>query len=153
MRVQQLTLNGQTVAIDPQPGETLLMFLRNAAGLRATRQGCGTGHCGACTVLVDGLAAQSCQLALGGVAGATVETLESVRDTPTGRRIVAALTRHRAAQCGYCLPGIVMAAQAVLAGTGGAVDPIDILRRNICRCGAHPRILAALRDLTGGQQP
>jgi aerobic-type carbon monoxide dehydrogenase small subunit (CoxS/CutS family) len=151
MSTLSLTINGQALPVEPAPGETLLSHLRSGLGLRATRQGCGTGHCGACTVILDGQAVQSCQLRLSGLSGVVVETLEAVRETDMGGRIVAALIRHQAAQCGYCLPGIVMSAHAALARSaeGAAPDPAAYLSRNICRCGAHPRILAALRDLAG----
>lgn len=150
-----LKVNGQTVTLDPERGETLLTCLRNRCGMTATRQGCSSGHCGACTVIMDGNAVQACQVFLTGQSDASIETLEAVRETALGGRIAAALIDRQAAQCGYCLSGIVMSAYAALsrAAPDAVPDPVAYLGRNLCRCGAHPRILAALRGLATEAQP
>lgn len=141
-----LVVNENEFCVDPKAHSSLLGFLRNELRLTGTKQGCSMGNCGACSVLIDGVAVQSCQIGLVAAAGTQVKTVESIVQTRLGSKIANTLTHHDAAQCGYCLPGIVVAAY------GGFLDvekpnPVDILQRNICRCGTQFRILAALRDV------
>lgn len=141
-----VSVNGSPVSMTP--GQTLLHALREELGLMGTRFGCGQEGCGACTVVIDGTARQSCTLAVDEIAGASVETVESLGPPeapshPLGRAIIA----EQAAQCGYCLPGILMSAKALL---DREPDPSDAeiraaLDDNLCRCGAHLRILRAIR--------
>lgn len=136
-------LNGVARSIDADPDMPLLYALRDVLGLRATRFGCGEATCGACTVLVDGRPVMSCDLPLGEVDGKRIETAEGL-DGP----LVEAFLGHQAGQCGYCLPGILMAAKALLAD-----EPRPDRRRiaealddHLCRCGTHSRILDAIED-------
>jgi aerobic-type carbon monoxide dehydrogenase small subunit (CoxS/CutS family) len=140
----RIMVNGQHREAHSRPGLTLLRFLRGELGLTGTRQGCESGNCGACTVLLDGVAVQSCQLTLAAAEGAEVQTIEALRATPDGGEVAKALTRTRAAQCGYCLPGIVASAVASLRADGAQADLRAALERNICRCGTQHRILSAL---------
>lgn len=137
-----LMVNGKAREVTA-PGEMPLLYvLREELGLKATRFGCGQGGCGACMVLVDGEAVTSCDLPLSAVEGKAVETAEGLGDHP----LVQAATELQAAQCGYCLPGILMAAKALL-DTEPHPDRARIaaaLDGNLCRCGAHPRILRAI---------
>jgi nicotinate dehydrogenase subunit A len=141
------TLNGRPVSVRADPTVPLLHVLREDLGLKATRFGCGQATCGACTVIVDGRAVMSCDLPLSAVAGAAVETAESL-DTAPPHPLIDAFLDHQAGQCGYCLPGILMAAKALLdaepapdrARIAQALDP------NLCRCGTHVRILDAVED-------
>jgi aerobic-type carbon monoxide dehydrogenase small subunit (CoxS/CutS family) len=96
-------------------------------------------------VLLDGAAVQACQFTVSALDGAEVETIEALREAPDGNRVVGALTRAQAAQCGYCLPGIVVSAVGALRAEA---DPRGALGRNICRCGTHHRILAGLDALS-----
>ena len=152
----ELLVNDAGHAFD-LPGDTpLLYILRNDLALNGPKFGCGLGECGACTVLVDGMAARSCVLPLAGVAGRSVTTLEGLGG-PEGRHPVQqAFVAEQAAQCGYCLNGMIMATAALLARMP---DPDDdairqALRHNLCRCGTHIEILRAVRlaaDLCAGR--
>ncbi len=142
-----LTVNGRPVRIAGDPDRPLLDVLREDLGLKATRFGCGQGTCGACTVVVDGEAGLSCDLPLGELEGARIETAEGLLSDPPHPLLDAFLARQ-AGQCGYCLPGILMAAKALLE-TEPAADRrriAEALDANLCRCGAHHRILDAVEQ-------
>lgn len=137
-------VNGARHRVDADPATPLLHVLRETLKLKATRFGCGEGTCGACTVIVDGKAVMSCDLPISEAEDARIETAEGLADTP----LLAAFLDHQAGQCGYCLPGILMAARALLADDP-APDRARIasaLDGNLCRCGAHNRILDAIED-------
>lgn len=137
-------LNGETVAVDAPRDMPLLYALRGPLGHRGTRFGCGTGQCGACTVTVDGVPETSCNLSLSAVEGRAIGTVEAVLAAP--HPLVAAMVRHQAGQCGYCLPGILTRAACLIDG-GRTVDDIRAaLDENLCRCGAHARIMAAIGE-------
>lgn len=139
-RAIRLSVNGVAREAVPREGLSLLLYLRNQLGLSGVKQGCSGGGCGACTVLVDGTPQQSCLMPLAGAEGADVQTAEALAKTERGATVTRALSDEGAAQCGYCLPGIVAAAM----GTG----PIqEALSRNICRCGTQHRILKALNKV------
>jgi nicotinate dehydrogenase subunit A len=141
-----LVVNGAPVRLDLPEGVPLLVVLRNDLGLTGARFGCGEGLCGACTVLVDGAARQACQVQLGQVAGSAVETVEALLGDPL-HPLVEELLAGNAGQCGYCLSGIVMAAKALL-DRAEAAPPREAIAAaldgNLCRCGAHGRILDAI---------
>lgn len=145
MNGTMLSVNGQPRETQADPATPLIYILRNEFGLKATRFGCGGEGCGCCTVLVDGETAYSCTKPLLEVAGREVTTAEA-----TNNRHVAAvqdsLVAERAGQCGYCLSGIVMTAAALLMHDPhpGRDRIAQTLARNLCRCGAHPRILRAV---------
>jgi len=143
-----LTVNGEPCRLDVDPETPLLYVLRNDLGLVGTRFGCGTGACGACTVIVGTRAVRSCAVAVGTVT-APVTTVESLAgEHPVQRALVA----EQAGQCGFCLSGIVMSAKALLDATPRPSDAQikDALDGNICRCGSQPRILKAVRRAAGG---
>ncbi|SLN65385.1 (2Fe-2S)-binding protein [Roseisalinus antarcticus] len=143
-----LTVNGTVVALTAEADTPLLYVLRDHLGLQATRVGCGEETCGACTVIVNGTARFSCTLPLSEVEGAAVETAEGLVSDGAPHPLAAAFQAHQAAQCGYCLPGILMRAKAHL-DAGGAADRASLaaaIDPNLCRCGTHLRILAALQD-------
>lgn len=139
-------LNGEPCAISVDPETPLLYVLRRDLGMSATRFGCGDGLCGACTVIVDGRALPSCDTPVGAVAGKAVETAEGMAQGDTAHPIVTALIEEQAGQCGYCLPGIVMSAKALLHETPQPTRTqiAAALDGNLCRCGAHLRILRAI---------
>jgi aerobic-type carbon monoxide dehydrogenase small subunit (CoxS/CutS family) len=138
-----LTVNGTRHHVRVDPEVPLLYVLRNELGLVGTRFGCGTGACGACTVIVGARAVTSCDLPVGAVTS-PVTTVEAVGGAHPVQR---AMIREQAGQCGYCLTGIVMSAKALLDATARPTE--DQIRaaldRNLCRCGSHQRILRAIR--------
>lgn len=146
-RSVRLTLNGQPVEVNADPDTPLLYVLRGALDAKTARFGCGVGLCGACTVIVDGRARCSCDMPLAEAEGATVETAEGLATDPP-HPLLAAMIDRQAAQCGYCLPGIVMAAKALLdhEPRPSRQRIAEILAGNLCRCGAHVRILDAVED-------
>ncbi|WP_428248178.1 (2Fe-2S)-binding protein [Ferrovibrio sp.] len=128
-------------------GVTLLEALRNHLGLTAARFGCGLEQCGACMVLVDDVPRHACQLDAADMAGRTIRTPEALHDDALGRALIEAFLEHQAAQCGYCLSGILITAYAWLRGLDHLPSRTEIaaqLDHHLCRCGAHPRILAAV---------
>lgn len=144
-RTVHLTLNGRPVAVEADPDTPLLYALRHPLDARTARFGCGVGLCGACTVIVDGTARFSCDMPVSEAEGRRVETAESLATDPP-HPLLAAVVDRQAGQCGYCLPGIVMAAKALLdRETRPSRQRIaESLAGNLCRCGAHVRILDAV---------
>ena len=146
-----LKVNGAEHALQADPATPLVYVLRNDLKLKGTRFGCGTGHCGSCTVLMDGNAVQSCDTPLWAAAGREITTIEGLGgDKP--HPLIAAFVEEQALQCGYCINVIVMAAAALLKKN---LDPDDAqitaaLDRHLCRCGTHVRILRAIRRAARG---
>lgn len=141
-----LTVNGQAQTI-PGHHATLLQCLRNDLALNSPKYGCGLGECGACTVLVDGIAARACVIPARGVAGRDITTLEGLQ-TPAGLHPVQqAFLDTQAAQCGYCLNGMVMMTVSLLRHTPAPTEAQirQQLSHNLCRCGTHLEILQAVR--------
>lgn len=141
----EINVNGAVREVDVDPATPLLYVLRGDLGLCAAKFGCGLEQCGACTVIVGGEASQSCSLPVSRLEGRDVVTLEGLVED--GHPLVDAFIDEQAAQCGYCVPGIVMAAAALLAWNE---EPSDAeIRRalsdQLCRCGAQPRMLRAVR--------
>jgi nicotinate dehydrogenase subunit A len=141
-----LHVNGVERRVDAPPDEPLLYVLRDWLGLTGAKYGCGEGHCGACTVLVDGEAVRSCQTRAGYVGTRRIRTIESLADGDRLHPVQQAFLHEEALQCGYCTPGMILAAVALL-GTNASPSKPDIaraLQRNVCRCGTYPRIIAAV---------
>lgn len=143
---QALTVNGQSHAVHADADTPLLYVLRNHLGLKGTRFGCGLSLCGACFVLVDGKPTYSCQTPLWAVAEKAVQTVEGLNDGDRPHPVVRALIAGQAAQCGYCMSGIVIAAAALLADNP---DPTEeqvrtALDPTLCRCGSHNRVVRAI---------
>jgi isoquinoline 1-oxidoreductase alpha subunit len=143
--VTRFTVNGQPIHYRLDPETPLLWALRDASNLTGTKFGCGTGHCGACTVHVDGLAVRSCQVRIADLEGSLVTTIEGLsRDR--SHPIQQAWIADSVSQCGYCQPGMIMAAAALIERTASPSDEqIDSAITNICRCGTYPRIREAIR--------
>jgi nicotinate dehydrogenase subunit A len=138
----RLLVNGAEVTVECDRDTPLLFALRNHLGLKGTRFGCGLGLCGSCNVLVDGRPMHSCDTPLWSVEGREIVTIEGLHDTPLQR----ALIDEQAAQCGYCVSGVVMTATALLAGNSSP-DEAEVraaLDDNLCRCGAHNRMVRAV---------
>lgn len=143
MRVQFI-VNGQPVQLDVDPATPLAIILRNELGLRGTRVGCAQGNCGACTVVVEGRAVQSCSIAVDMVQGQEVVTMDALAKGDPPHPLVDAILTHDAGQCGFCLAGIVMSVYPLYGHAHTQQDVQAALARNLCRCGAHARIMKAL---------
>jgi nicotinate dehydrogenase subunit A len=145
--ILRLTVNGKVHDLR-LPGTTpLLSVLRNDLGLNGPKFGCGIGECGSCTVIVDGVAARACVLNIGDVEGHDVVTLEGLGTAQAPHPVQTAFIATAGGQCGYCLNGMIMASAALLdANPAPSETEIrEALRHNLCRCGAHVEILAAVR--------
>jgi len=142
-----LKVNGREVALSVPEAASLLHVLRNDLALNGPKYGCGLGQCGACTVWVDGVAARACVIPAHGVAGRAVTTLEGLGSRDRWHPVQKAFEDAQAAQCGYCLNGMVMQAASLLARDPHPGDERirDELSGNLCRCGTHVEILAAVQ--------
>jgi nicotinate dehydrogenase subunit A len=142
-----LEVNGKTHQIEADPATPLLYVLRDELQLNAAKFGCGLGQCGSCMVMVDGEAVMSCVTPVLALAGRKVTTLEGLGTLAAPAPIQTAFIEMQAAQCGYCISGMIMSAQALLQKNPEPSDREirDALRTNLCRCGTHMRILAAIR--------
>jgi nicotinate dehydrogenase subunit A len=142
-----LNINGQTRQVDADPATPLLYVLRDDLGLHGAKFGCGLGQCGACTVMIDGEAAFSCLTPVGLLNGRKVRTVEGLGSAQQPGVVQRAFIEEQAAQCGYCIAGMIMRAQALLEHTPSPTEA-EIRRHmavNLCRCGTHMRILRAVR--------
>jgi isoquinoline 1-oxidoreductase alpha subunit len=154
--MSSFTVNGQPVHYRMDPATPLLWALRDAQNLTGTKFGCGTGHCGACMVHVDGNAVRSCRVPISALEGSFVTTIEGLsrdRSHPVQQAFIADMV----VQCGYCIPGVIMAAAALIDRNDSPTDEqIDAAITNICRCGIYPRlrdsIRRAIRIKTGREQ-
>jgi aerobic-type carbon monoxide dehydrogenase small subunit (CoxS/CutS family) len=143
----ELTINGQKRPVDAAPSETLLSVLRDRLDLTGAKYGCGEGQCGACTVLLGAQAVRSCQVPVSSVKDKPVTTIEGFAKGGQLHRLQQAFLDEGAFQCGFCTPGMILAAAALLAKVPHPNDA-EIRREmngNICRCGTYPRIIAAIR--------
>ena len=146
-----LVVNGTPRTLAVPPEATLLHVLRNDCALAGPKYGCGLGQCGACTVLVDGVAARACVIPAAGVAGRAVTTLEGLGDAQAPHPVQQAFIDEQAAQCGYCLNGMIMMTVALLAEVPQPTEAQvrAALSGNLCRCGTHVEIVrAAMRAAT-----
>lgn len=139
-------LNGKKTQLLADPADTLLWVLRNQLNLTGTKYGCGTGFCGACTVIIDNEAVRSCSLPVGEVAGKKVLTIEGLSKNGKLHPVQKAFADNDALQCGYCTPGMIMNAIALLTRNPNPTryDIINGMEDNLCRCGAHLRIIKAV---------
>jgi nicotinate dehydrogenase subunit A len=141
-----LTVNGGAHTVQCDPETPLLYILRNDLSLKGARYGCGQGQCGACTVLVDGKAVQSCNVPVSDFAGKAITTIEGLGTAETPHPLQQAFIDEQAAQCGYCVTGIVISAKALLDSNPRPTraEIATALRDNLCRCGTHARIIRAV---------
>jgi len=142
-----LNINGREVSVDAAPDRMLLYVLRDDLDLTGAKYGCGEGQCGACSVLVDGSAVRSCVLPVKSVAGKKITTIEGLEKDGKLHPVQQAFLDKEAFQCGYCTPGMVMAAVGLLTKNPKPTEA-EVKRSmngNICRCGTYPRIVAAVR--------
>jgi aerobic-type carbon monoxide dehydrogenase small subunit (CoxS/CutS family) len=145
--IQSLNVNGTRHPIDAAPETSLLSVLRDDLGLTGSKYGCGEGQCGACTVLIAGQPTRSCITPVSQVADKPIRTIESLEREGRLHPLQEAFLEEDALQCGYCTPGMIMSGVGLLERNASPSDA-EILRHmegNLCRCGAYPRILAAIR--------
>lgn len=149
-----LTVNGIRRQIDLPPDTPLLWVLRDYLGLTGTKYGCGISACGACTVHADGEAIRACVTAVSAVAGKHIVTIEAIDQDETGRKVQEAWLNVNVPQCGYCQPGQIMSATALLKQNPSPNDAdIDqAMKGNLCRCGTYPRIRAAIKQLAEAEE-
>jgi aerobic-type carbon monoxide dehydrogenase small subunit (CoxS/CutS family) len=149
MRPVSFTLNGKPVRLTVDETRPLLWVLRDDLGLTGTKFGCGEAVCGACTVVVNNEAVRSCTTAIGDVQGKKIVTIEGLAGDKALHPIQQAFVKHDAFQCGYCTPGMVMGAYALLLKNPKAsrADIVKDLDSHLCRCGAHGRILQAVESV------
>ncbi len=150
-------LNNKETELVTDPNRILLWVLRDHFGLTGTKYGCGIGFCGTCTVLIDNEAVRSCTVAVADVAGKSVITIEGLAEDGKLHPLQQAFADHDALQCGYCTPGMILTAVALLNNNHSPTrqEIIEGLEDNLCRCGAHMRIIDAVEDaskvMTGGK--
>ncbi len=157
-RVTELNVNGRDVAVDADGERSLLSVLRDDLDLTGSKYGCGEGQCGACTVLLDGVATRSCITSVGGVGRRKVATIESLDQGGKLHPLQEAFLNAGAMQCAYCTSGMIMSAYALLQKktNPSEAEIIRSMNGNICRCGTYQRILTAIKDgakaLQGGMK-
>ena len=142
-----ITVNDATHEEEVEPRTLLVYFLRERLGLIGTKVGCDTSSCGACTVLMDGQAVRSCSVPTGKASGRRITTLEGLGSTDKPHPIQKAFIEEQAAQCGYCINGMIMTSKALLERSPNPSDREirKALAENLCRCGTHQRIVAAVK--------
>jgi nicotinate dehydrogenase subunit A len=147
----RLTVNGRIHDVDAAPDTALLYVLRNDLALNGPKYGCGLGECGTCTVLIDGTAARSCVIPIEGCEGREITTLEGLGSREHPDPVQQAFIHEQAAQCGYCLNGMIMTTKALLARNPhpSEQEAMEALRYNLCRCGAHVEIIRAVMRAAG----
>jgi nicotinate dehydrogenase subunit A len=147
----RLTVNGRVHDVDAAPDTVLLYVLRNDLELNGPKYGCGLGECGACAVLIDGVAARSCVIPIDCCVGRDILTLEGLGSRERPDPVQAAFIQEQAAQCGYCLNGMIMSTKALLMRSPqpSESEVLEALRYNLCRCGAHIEIMRAAMRAAG----
>ena len=147
----RLTVNGRMHDVVAAPDTPLLYVLRNDLELNGPKYGCGLGECGTCTVLIDGMAARSCVIPIEGCVGRGITTLEGLGTRAAPDPVQAAFIEEQAAQCGYCLNGMIMTIKALLNANPhpSEAEVLEALRYNLCRCGAHVEIVRAAMRAAG----
>jgi aerobic-type carbon monoxide dehydrogenase small subunit (CoxS/CutS family) len=148
-----LTVNGTSRTVEVASDAKLLWFLRDTLGLVGAKYGCGEGQCGACTVLIDGQPVRSCTTRVALMGGRRIETIESLATGDKLHPVQQAFLDHEALQCGYCTPGMVMAAVGLLRANPSPSDAeiVKAMDHNVCRCGTYPRVVTAVRQAAGSK--
>jgi aerobic-type carbon monoxide dehydrogenase small subunit (CoxS/CutS family) len=143
-----VVVNGKQYQVEASPDQPLLWVLRDHLQLTGTKYGCGEGQCGACTVLLEGKAVRSCLTPLSAAAGKKIITIEGIEQNSTLHPVQEAFLREEAFQCAYCTSGMILSAVALLANnkSPSEAEIAHAMNGNICRCGTHPRIVAAVQQ-------
>ena len=151
MKKIKLVVNGRSYTREVAEHHTLLRFLREDLGLTGTKEGCGMGECGACTIIMNGRAVNSCMVLAVEAEGATIETVEGEAPNTGLSDIQAAFERNHAVQCGFCTPGMVMSVKELVRENPKPTDEEikEAIEGNFCRCTGYTQIIEAVRDLTG----
>jgi nicotinate dehydrogenase subunit A len=151
MAIYRLQINGVARSVESADPEKPLLYVLRGLGLTATKFGCGLGQCGACTVVIDGRAERSCQRTIAASEGTTVITLEGLGSVAAPHPLQAAFIAEQVPQCGYCTPGIIMTAAALLARNRrpSEAEIRSELEGNLCRCGTHVRVVRAVLRASG----
>jgi len=146
-----LEINGAEHEIDSPSSATLLSVIREKVGLTGTKYGCGEGQCGACTVLLDGESTRSCMTPVRGAVGKQIRTVEGLAPNGDLHPVQQAFLAEEALQCGYCTPGMIMSAVALLETNSNPKreNIIEFMNGNVCRCGTYPRIVRAIERAAG----
>jgi aerobic-type carbon monoxide dehydrogenase small subunit (CoxS/CutS family) len=144
----QAQINGKSRTFESAPGRSLLFALREEFGLTGTKYGCGEGQCGACTILLNGAPRRSCQLSVSDAAGRSILTIEGFEQNGQLHPVQQAFLDQGAFQCAYCTSGMIVTSVALLQKNAdpSQAEIIQALQGNICRCGCHPRIIAAVEQ-------
>jgi len=147
------TLNGQPVEVQAAPDRRVVDLLREDLGLAGTKEACGMGECGACSVLVDGVSRLSCLMLAAQLTGRSLVTIEGLGQGERGRRLEAAFARHGAVQCGFCTPGMIVAAEDLLSREPSpSREQVRAgLAGNLCRCTGYQMIVDAVRAAADGE--
>jgi nicotinate dehydrogenase subunit A len=145
--ITQLNVNGMSRSVSVDSQESLLFVLRDQLGLTGSKYGCGEGQCGACTVLIDGTARRSCITRVGTVGDKRITTIEGLATGERLHPLQQAFLDEAAMQCAYCTSGMIMSAASLLNQNANPSesDILDFMEGNVCRCGTHPRIVAAIQ--------
>ncbi len=150
----ELKINGKSYQVASDAETPLLWVIRDELGMTGTKYGCGLAQCGACSVLVDGVAMRSCVLPAQGVVGRNITTIEAIEADEVGQRVVQAWVKQQVPQCGYCQSGQVVAATALLKQTARPTDEqIVAAMVNLCRCGTYNAIHDAVHELSATAAP
>lgn len=148
MKIQWI-LNDKPITLEVDPGRTLLEVLRNDLGLKGTKEGCGMGECGACTVILDGKAVLSCLIPIGKVQGRSITTIEGIGSPQTLHPLQRAFIEKGAIQCGFCTPGMILSAKAALdeKRQRSEEEIREIISGNLCRCTGYDKIVEAIKKV------
>jgi carbon-monoxide dehydrogenase small subunit len=150
----QLQVNGESHRVSAHPAERLLDVLRDRIGLTGAKEGCGTGQCGACTVLMDGRPVASCMVLVGDAVGSEITTIEGIAPAGELHPLQEAFLKHGAVQCGFCTPGMILSAKALLDENPSPTDDeiAHALAGNLCRCTGYRKIFEAVRSVADGKR-
>jgi len=150
----EFQLNGKPVEVEAEPWETALALIRDGLGLTGTKEGCGIGECGACTIIVDGKAMNSCLIAAPQLDSRDVQTIEGLGTREALHPLQQALLDHGAVQCGFCSPGVILSAKALLDRNPSPTkdEIVEALAGNLCRCTGYKQIIEAVAKIAGVRQ-
>jgi aerobic carbon-monoxide dehydrogenase small subunit len=150
----EFSLNGRPLSLDVEPGRLLIQVLRQDLGLKGTKEGCGMGECGACTVILNGEAVLSCLIPVGRVQGCSITTIEGLESEEGLHPLQKAFIDHGAVQCGFCTPGMILSAKAALDKNPSCSEQEirEAISGNLCRCTGYGKIVEAIRSVAESEK-